>query len=112
MTGRRLRAYLRQTTDTAPDVHMAVRTPAPAPPIFANATQLFNQAPHMLEMNWVPLVGGAVITTNVWNKLSQPVKEALLKAAAEAGEKMRSRSRKENDEAVEAMKKRGLIVHS
>ena len=100
-----------ETTDILPGLQTGLINAVSIPPIFANATQLFNQAPHMLEMNWVPLVGGVVITTNLWNKLSPQTREALLKAAAEAGEKMRTRSRKENDEAVEAMKKRGLTVH-
>ncbi len=37
--------------------------------------------------------------------------EALLKAAAEAGAEVTKRSRTESDQAVEAMKKRGLTVH-
>src|SRR5947199_31730 len=48
---------------------------------------------------------------NVWReKMSAEAREALLKAAAEAGKEIRAHSRKESDESVAAMKKRGLIV--
>src|SRR5262249_42387253 len=68
MKGMGLNAVPLETTDILPGLQTGLINAVPVPPIFANATQLFNQAPHMLEMNWVPLVGGAVITTNVWNK--------------------------------------------
>jgi TRAP-type C4-dicarboxylate transport system substrate-binding protein len=84
----------------------------PTIPIAALAGQFDGPCPHMLELNWGPLVGGTVIKANVWDALTPAMQTALMKAAVEAGEEVTARSRKESDEAVEAMKKRGLKVHA
>ena len=64
----------------------------------------------MLEVNWVPLVGATVVTKKTWESISPSLRDALLKAAAEAGEQIKQRSRAESLESVEAMQKRGLKV--
>ncbi|MBM3877261.1 MAG: C4-dicarboxylate ABC transporter substrate-binding protein [Verrucomicrobia bacterium] len=79
-------------------------------PFYALAGQFAGPAPHMLEVNWVPLVGGTVISKKTWDAVPASAKPAMLKVAAEAGEIMKQRGRTESDEAVEAMKKRGLKV--
>ena len=83
----------------------------PTIPLAALAGQFYGPASHMLEVNWAPLVGGTVIKASVWDALPQTIRNELMKAATEAGEQLTVRSRKESDEAVEAMKKRGLVVH-
>ena len=97
-----------EVTDILPGLQTGLINAVPTPPVYANAAQLFNHAPYMLELDWVPLVGGAVIDVKTWNKLAPATQKSLQEAAEETGEKIRARSRKENDEAVEAMKKRGL----
>ena len=83
----------------------------PTVPFHALASQFFGSTRHMLEVNWVPLVGACVITKKAWDSMS-PAKQAfMLKTAIESGKQMESNSRKENDLAVEAMQKRGLQVH-
>ncbi len=82
----------------------------PTIPIYALTGQFFNPAPHMVEVNWVPLTGAAVITKKAWDNIAPDQRAALLKAAAEAGAAIKQRSRAESEEAVEAMKKRGLKV--
>ncbi len=84
----------------------------PTIPIAALAGQFYGPCPHMLELNWGPLVGGTVIKAGVWDALPETSRAEFLKAAVEAGEQVTSKSRKESDEAVEAMKKRGLTVHA
>ncbi|MBI3875304.1 MAG: TRAP transporter substrate-binding protein DctP [Verrucomicrobia bacterium] len=79
-------------------------------PFYALAGQFYGPAPHMLEINWVPLVGATVVTKKTWDAIPAAQKTAMLKAAAEAGEAIKQRSRVESDESVEAMKKRGLKV--
>ncbi len=56
-------------------------------------------------------VGACVIKKETWEKISAEAHEAMLKSAAEAGKEIRANSRKESDESVAAMKKRGLNVH-
>ena len=65
----------------------------------------------MLELNWAPLVGGAVISRKTWDTIPLSAQEIVLNAAREAGEQIQIKSRAESDQAVEAMKKRGLFVH-
>jgi len=82
----------------------------PTLPLVANAGQFSGPCPYMLELNWAPLVGGAVIKANVWDSLDAATRSTLMKAAEEASAELTSKARAEGDEAVEAMKKRGLKV--
>lgn len=99
-----------ETADILPGLQTGLIDAVPTIPVYANAGQFYNQASHMLDMNWAPIVGGAVITKKVWDRISPAGQTALREAAAAAGRKIKEQSRKENDEAVEAMRKRGLKV--
>ena len=81
------------------------------PPTIALALQVDTAAPHMLDMNWVPLVGAAIINKKTWDGLSPETQEALRQSAREAGKLIKADGRRENLESIEAMRKRGLIVH-
>jgi TRAP-type C4-dicarboxylate transport system substrate-binding protein len=80
------------------------------PPVFALFSQLDAQAKHMLELNWGPLVGAAVVRKKSWDRLPADLQESLLKIATEAGTKVRAAGRAEADAAIAAMVKRGLTV--
>jgi TRAP-type transport system periplasmic protein len=82
----------------------------PMPPFFALAGQLQEQAKYMLELNWAPLVGAAVIRKKSWDRVPAEAREAMLKIAAEAGKQIKTEGRAENEAAVTAMVKRGLVV--
>jgi TRAP-type C4-dicarboxylate transport system substrate-binding protein len=84
----------------------------PTAPILALAGQYDLVAKNMLEVNYVPLVGATVITKKAWDEMPAEKREALQKAAADAGAEMQTKGRAESNEAVEAMKKRGLQVHA
>jgi TRAP-type C4-dicarboxylate transport system substrate-binding protein len=81
------------------------------PPTIALAIQLDSAASHMLDMNWVPLVGAAIINKKTWDSLSAESREAMRKAAREAGKLIKADGRRENGESIEALRKRGLKVH-
>jgi TRAP-type C4-dicarboxylate transport system substrate-binding protein len=81
------------------------------PPSFALAIQLDSAAPHMLDMNWVPLVGAGIINKKTWDGFSEEKQIALRKAAREAGKQIKADGRRENLESVEALRKRGLTIH-
>ena len=80
-------------------------------PYYALTTQIYASAPHMLQLNWAPLLGGMVVTRKTWDSLPAETQASLRASAKEAGDQIKAHSRKEGDEAVEAMKKRGLVVH-
>lgn len=82
-----------------------------APAIAALAFQWFALAPHMTDLNWAPLIGATVITTKEWQAVPDDLKPAFLAAARDAGAKMKDGIRRLEDQAIEVMKKYGLVVH-
>ena len=100
-----------EATDILPGLKTGLIDAVPVPPFFALAGQIYAPAPHMLNMNWVPLVGAAVVTKKTWDKIPPESQKAMLEAAQKAGDEIRAQGRKEMTESVEAMKKRGLVVH-
>jgi TRAP-type C4-dicarboxylate transport system substrate-binding protein len=101
-----------ETADILPSIQTGMINVVPSTPYFALASQIYNTAPHMLEINWAPIVGAFVVTTKAWDAMSPEAQVALRTAGDKAGINMRTQARKEVDEAVDAMKKRGLIVHT
>lgn len=86
-------------------------TAVPLPPFLALAGQMDGQAKHMLELNWAPLVGAAVVRTKAWDRIPPANREAMLRVAKETGKLIKAAGRAENESSVQAMVKRGLIVH-
>jgi len=80
------------------------------PPFFALVGQLDAQAKNMLELNWAPLVGAAVVRIKSWERIPAQTRPALLKIAAEIGKQVKAEGRAESDSSVAAMVKRGLRV--
>jgi len=101
-----------ETSDILPGMQTGLISAVPMPPFHALATQVYGPAPHMLELNWAPLVGATVITSKAWDSLPAASREALKKAAEEAGAQMRARGRQEAAESVQTMVKRGLKTHA
>jgi TRAP-type C4-dicarboxylate transport system substrate-binding protein len=83
----------------------------PTIPLHALTNQFYLSTHHMLEVNWIPLVGALIMTKKSWDALPPDQREAMLKAAAECGQQFQANNRQENQEALEAMQKRGLQVH-
>ena len=100
-----------ETTDILPAIQTGMINVVPSTPYFALATQIYNTAPHMLEINWAPIVGALVVTRKAWEDMSPDVQQAVRAASDNAGAQIRTKARQEVEEAVEAMKKRGLTVH-
>lgn len=101
-----------ETSDILPSIQTGMINAVPATPYFALASQVYTSAPHMLDINWAPIVGALVVTKKSWDEMTPAAQGALREAGAKAGLQMRTRARQEVDEAVTAMKKRGLQVHT
>jgi TRAP-type C4-dicarboxylate transport system substrate-binding protein len=82
----------------------------PTIPYYALAGQFYTVAGHMLELNWVPLVGATIVSKRTWDALPAATRARFGDAAAEAGRQFQAAGRKESDEAVAAMRSRGLVV--
>lgn len=100
-----------ETADILPAIQTGMITVVPSTPYFALAGQIFSSAPHMLEINWAPIVGALVITRKAWDEMAPAVQDAVRTASDKAGVQIRAKARQEVDDAVDAMKKRGLAVH-
>jgi TRAP-type C4-dicarboxylate transport system substrate-binding protein len=99
-------------TDLLPALQSGRITITPAPPMYALSAQLFTAAPHMLELNWSPLVGGIVLSQETWSSLTALQQEAVRNRARTAAVAITSHARREMAEAVAAMQARGLHVQS
>lgn len=100
-----------ETSDILPAIQTGMISVVPSTPYFALAGQIYSTAPNMLEINWAPIVGALVITRKAWDDMSPEVQAAMRVASDKAGVNLRAQARLEVDEAVAAMKKRGLIVN-
>jgi TRAP-type C4-dicarboxylate transport system substrate-binding protein len=99
-----------EIADILPGLQTGMISMVPSTPFYALVGQFYRHAPYMLDMNWVPIVGAVVITRKAWEGMTPAAQKALREAADVAGTQLRAISRRENEEAVEAMKKRGLKV--
>ncbi|WP_246480085.1 TRAP transporter substrate-binding protein [Inhella gelatinilytica] len=100
-----------ETNDVLPALQTGMIQVVPTTPYFALATQVFGPAPHMLDLNWAPVVGAVVVTAKAWEAMSPAAQVALKAAGEKAGVAIRAAARREVEESVEAMRKRGLQVH-
>lgn len=100
-----------EPTDILTGLQTGIIDAVPITPFYAQIFQFYTGAPHMLDLEWAPLVGAGVIQKKVWDTYPPALQAAIRAAATEAGSAIVARNRAENDEAVEAMKKRGLKVH-
>jgi TRAP-type C4-dicarboxylate transport system substrate-binding protein len=101
-----------ETVDILPSLQTGLINAVPLPPSIALAGQVDGAAPHMLDLDWAPLVGAAVITKKTWDTVAPEGREALRKVATETGKLMKADGRRESVESVEAMRKRGLKIHA
>lgn len=99
-----------ETADIVPSLQTKLIDAVPTPPFFAMAAQIDTRAPHMLDLNWAPLVGALVVRKESWEKIPADVRAKLTTAATSAGKEIKAAGRKESDESVAAMEKRGLKV--
>ena len=99
-----------EISDILPGLQTGMINMVPSTPFYALIGQFYNHAPYMLDMNWVPIVGAVVITRKAWDAMTPSGQKALRQAGDAAGVELRALSRRENEESVEAMKKRGLKV--
>ena len=80
------------------------------PPLFALFDRSYTQAPNMLDLKVAPLIGGVVVSKRAWDSVPDQYRDEMLKAAREAGAKLRDEIRRLGPDSIEQMKKRGLNV--
>jgi TRAP-type C4-dicarboxylate transport system substrate-binding protein len=100
-----------ETQDIVPMLDTGLINVTPMPPFVALASLIYERAPHMLELNWAPLIGALVIRKAAWDRIPEATRAALIQAAREAGAQNKAHGRAENDKSVAVMKTKGLTVH-
>jgi TRAP-type C4-dicarboxylate transport system substrate-binding protein len=101
-----------ETADILPGLQTGLIDAVPLIPTWALVAQIDTLAPHMLEMRWVPVVGAAVMTRKAWDGLSPAGQAALRQAAQKAAGELRDAREPADREAIAAMQRRGLQVHT
>jgi TRAP-type C4-dicarboxylate transport system substrate-binding protein len=81
-----------------------------ASPLSAASYQWFGLAKNMCGMKWAPLVGGIVVSAKTWKRVPAKLKPKLLASAASIGKSMQAQIDKADAQAVDVMKKHGLVV--
>lgn len=101
-----------EVSDILPGLQTGMVNAVPSTPFWALTLQFFGHAPYMLELDWAPLVGAVVVTRKAWDAMTPAARDALRKAGEAAGVELRALSRREHQESVAAMQKRGLKVQT
>ena len=101
----------RETADILPGLRTDLINAIPLPPNQAMLGQCYTVAKNMLALKWTVLSGAAIIRKDAWDKISPDLQKQLLSAAAVAGAKIRASDRKEDEESIAAMQKKGLVVN-
>lgn len=82
----------------------------PAPPLYAQLLNWYSSAPHMMDLGFAPLMGATVMSLDSWKRISAEDQVVVLEEAKKAGERLRREIPKLEQEAIAAMKLKGLKV--
>jgi TRAP-type C4-dicarboxylate transport system substrate-binding protein len=83
---------------------------APSPPVFALALQFFRDAPYMLDVRVVPLIGATIITDTAWNKVSPEDRVRMIAAAGVMEKQLFAQAPGLDQKSIAEMKSAGLTV--
>jgi TRAP-type transport system periplasmic protein len=100
-----------ETSDILQGIATGQLTGISVPPVFALVSQFEKRLPHMIDLEWAPLVGACVMRKDAWDRLTDAQRMALQSTATLAGQEIRSRNRSESEQAIARMRAAGLIVH-
>jgi TRAP-type transport system periplasmic protein len=101
-----------EIADILPGLRRNLINAIPVPANQALLGQFYTVANQMLSLKWSVLSGATVIRKDVWDKIPADIQPKLRSAALAAGAKIRTSARKEDDDNIAAMQKRGLVVNT
>jgi len=101
---------LLEWTDALTSLQTGMIDAVPTIPFHALSNQFYISTHHMLELNWLPLVGALIMNKKTWDALQPAERDVMLKSAVECSREFQMLGRKESQESVESMQKRGLQV--
>ena len=80
------------------------------PPLAALASQWFPFTPYMTDLKWAPLIGATIITDKGWQKIPVQLRPELERIVFEEGLNLQLEVRKLEQQATDAMVKRGVKI--
>jgi TRAP-type C4-dicarboxylate transport system substrate-binding protein len=80
-------------------------------PVHALGAQFNTALSNMLDLKWVPVSGGIVVTRKSWDALPASTRAAMKKAAEAALTQMESASLSEEAASIQALQKHGMVIH-
>ena len=98
--------------DILPALETGMIDAVPVAPLWSLVGQFDRITPHMLRINWVPIVGATVMRRQTLEGLKPEAREALAVAARKATDEMRAHRAIQDEESIRAMERRGLKVHA
>jgi TRAP-type C4-dicarboxylate transport system substrate-binding protein len=98
------------STDLIPALSSGMINIISEAPLYAYTTHIFDRANHMLDLHWGFLTGATVVRKDTWDKVPADLRAKLLEIAESYAAKTREDIRKQNEDAIEQMKTRGLTV--
>jgi TRAP-type C4-dicarboxylate transport system substrate-binding protein len=101
----------RETADILPGLKTDLINAIPLPPNQAMLGQCYTVAKHMLALKWTVLSGATIIRKDTWDRIPPDIQKKLRIAADAAGVKIRASDRKEDEESIAAMVRKGLVVN-
>ncbi|GMO27173.1 MAG: TRAP transporter substrate-binding protein DctP [Spirochaetaceae bacterium] len=81
-------------------------------PAYAAAMQIFGIAKNMLPLDIAPVIGGIVMNQSAWRQIPERHKNKLLQIARRIAKENDIGAQKLNNNAIETMKRNGLVVTS
>lgn len=105
------RPVVLSSTDLIPAISSRMVNIVSQPPLYAYTTHIFEKADNMLNLRWGFLTGATVVKKDVWDRIPAELQKKLLEIGEEYGERTRKDVRKQNEDAIEQMKKRGLTIN-
>ncbi len=97
-------------TDILTSLQAGMINAVDVPPLLALFNRLYTEVPHMMDLKLAPLVAGAVISKQAWDRIPSQYHEPMLSAARDAGLKLRREIRALGPDSIDQMKQRGLQV--
>jgi TRAP-type C4-dicarboxylate transport system substrate-binding protein len=96
--------------DILPALQTGMITAFQAPPLMALANQWFPFTPYMTDLRWAPLTGATIITEKAWQKIPARFRQELAQIVEEEAPNLQKDVRDLEQQAKDAMVKRGLKI--
>jgi len=101
-----------ESTDIMPSLQTGLIDIVPLPPFYALASQAYKPAPHMLRLNYVPIIAAIVVTDKVWDRIEPEHQQAMVRIARKTADEMTQAGRAESFESERVMAENwGLQTH-